>query len=102
MIIDRRLAVTIPLVLMGWIVVLAVVMRLSGAAPAAIVILPPGGFFASLPQGVSITSIGPFSVTLKGDAGLVAALYAAGAYLVLPAGLTGCLPQTPPDPTLSP
>ena len=94
MTIDRRLMVAVPLVLLGWIAVLAVMMWLSGAAPAALVILPPEGMIKALPPGISITSIGPYSVTLSGGAGLVAALYAAGAPLVLPAGLTGCLPQT--------
>jgi hypothetical protein len=94
MTIDRRFALAIPIVLAGWLAVLAVVMRLSGAAPAAIVIWPPHGLIGALPPGASVTSVGPYSITVKGDAGLVAALYAAGAPLVLPAGLTGCLPQT--------
>lgn len=93
MTIDRRFWLAIPIVQLGWIAVLALVMRLSGAAPAALVILPPDGLIKSLPPGISVTSIGPYSVTLKGDSGLVAALYHAGAPLVLPAGLTGCLPQ---------
>jgi hypothetical protein len=91
---NRRYALAIPIVLFGWLAVLASVMRLSGAAPAALVIMPPAGLIAALPQGASVTSIGPYSITIKGGAGLVAALYAAGAPLVLPAGLTGCLPQT--------
>lgn len=94
MTIDRRLWLAVALVLLGWIAVLAVVMRLSDAAPAALVILPPKAMIKALPLGISITSIGPYSVTLKGGAGLVTALYGAGAWLVLPAGLTGCLPQT--------
>lgn len=89
----RRLILALPLVLAGWIAVLALVMRLTGTAPAALVILPPEGFVAALPAGVAVTSAGPFSVTVRGGADLVAALYAAGAPLVLPAGLTGCLPQ---------
>ena len=66
----------------------------SGAAPAALLILPTEGMIKALPPGISIVSTGPYSVTLRGGAGIVAALYAAGAPLVLPAGLTGCLPQT--------
>ena len=93
MTIDRRLLLAIPVVLLGWIATLALVMRVSGAAPAALVILPPDGLIKALPSGISITAIGPYSVTLKGGAGLVATLYHAGAPLVLPAGLTGCLPQ---------
>lgn len=84
----------IPVVLTGWIAVLALAMRLSGDAPAALVVMPPESLMNALPPGISILSVGPYSVTLKGDKGLVAALYHAGAPLVLPAGLTGCLPQT--------
>jgi hypothetical protein len=77
----------------GWIGVLALVMRLGGEAPAALVMFPPEGFVAALPEGVAVVSAGPVSVTLRGGEGLVAALYGLGAPLVLPAGLTGCLPQ---------
>lgn len=90
----RRIVLALPLVAVAWIALLALVMRLSGEAPAALVILPPGGMLAALPPGAAVTSAGPYSVTVRGDAGLVAQLYAAGALLVLPAGLTGCLPQT--------
>ena len=90
----RRLALALPVVLVAWIALLALVMRLSGQAPAALAILPPGGMLAAVPQGAAVTSAGPYSVTVSGGAGLVADLYAAGALLVLPAGLTGCLPQT--------
>ena len=40
----------LPLVAVGWIGTLALVMRVAGA-PAALVILPPEGFVAGLPQG---------------------------------------------------
>jgi hypothetical protein len=76
----------------GWIGTLALVMRVAGA-PAALVILPPEGFVAGLPKGVAVVSSGPISVTLRGGDDLVATLYKLGAPLVLPAGLTGCLPQ---------
>jgi hypothetical protein len=96
MITDRwRLLLALPLVLAGWLAVLALVMRLGGDAPAALVILPPDGFAATLPDGIAIVSRGPFSLTVRANApGLVATLYHLGARLVLPAGLTGCLPQT--------
>ena len=59
MITERRLwAWGVPLVLMGWIGVLAVVTRLSGAAPAALVILPPYGLLAVLPDGVAVMARG--------------------------------------------
>lgn len=88
----RSWLIALPLVALGWIGILALVMRLAGA-PAALVILPPEGFVALLPKGVSVVSSGPVSVTLRGEGDLVATLYDLGAPLVLPAGLTGCLPR---------
>jgi hypothetical protein len=86
--------IALPILFVAWIAILAGVMRLTGQAPAALVMLPPDGFVARLPARIAVTSQGPLSVTLKSaDAGFVAALYAAGAPLVLPAGLAGCLPQ---------
>ncbi|MBD3666297.1 hypothetical protein H9Q16_20430 [Sulfitobacter sp. TSTF-M16] len=78
-----------------WIGVLAAVMYVSDAAPAAVVMLPSDSFMATLPQGVAITGQSAISVTLSSEkGGLAAALYAAGAALVLPAGLLGCAPLT--------
>jgi hypothetical protein len=93
MTIDWRWLAALPLVALGWIGTLALVLRLGGEAPGALVMFPPEGFLRSLPDGVAVVSAGPVSVTLRGGEGLVAALYALGAPLVLPAGLTGCLPQ---------
>ncbi len=95
MTIDGRWLVAVPVVLAGWIGTLALVMRLGGEAPAALVLFPPEGMVRALPVGVAVVSAGPVSVTLRGGegSGLVAALYEMGAPLVLPAGLTGCLPQ---------
>ncbi len=90
----RSILIALPVVTAAWIAMLAIVMRLSGAAPQALVLMPTPAMLAHLPQGAAITAIGPYSVTLRGEPGLVAQLYAAGARLVLPAGLTGCLPQT--------
>ena len=91
---DRKLwLILLPVVALGWIGVLALVMRPRAAAPSALVLQLPDGFAASLPAGISITAGGPFSLTLRAERpGLVAALYALGAPLVLPAGLSGCLP----------
>ncbi len=95
--IDGRWIAAVPLVLSGWIGTLAVVMRLGGDAPAALVMFPPEGFISQLPQGIAVVSAGPVSVTLSGGDGLVAALYRLGAPLVLPAGLTGCFRQSGPQ-----
>ncbi len=88
----KRSLLALPLVALGWIGTLALVMRLGGEATAARVMFPPEGLVRALPEGVSVVSSGPVSVTLRGGEGLVATLYALGAPLVLPAGLTGCLP----------
>lgn len=90
----RRILLALPFVAAGWIAILAGVMRFAPDAPSALVILPTAVMLAHLPAGAAITSIGPYSVTLRGGPDLVAQLYASGAHLVLPAGLTGCLPQT--------
>ncbi|NKB26253.1 MAG: hypothetical protein GKR99_01290 [Rhodobacteraceae bacterium] len=82
-----------PLVLLSWIAVMAVVMVTTDAAPGAVVILPSQGLIGNLPDGAAILGHSPVSITLTSDApGFGRALYAAGAWLVLPAGLTGCLP----------
>lgn len=87
----RDLALGLPLLLLGWVLVLALVLRLGGPAPAALVLLPPQGFWDALPAGVAILSRNALGVTVRGDEDLVAQLYGAGAPLVLPAGLAGCL-----------
>ncbi len=87
----RHLLLGVPLLLLGWIAVLALVLRLGGPAPAALVVLPPEGFLRALPSEVSVTSRNALGLTAKGGPDLVAELYAAGAPLVLPAGLAACL-----------
>ena len=90
----KRWLIALPLVALGWIGTLALVMRLGGEARAALVMFPPEGLVRALPADVSVVSSCPVSVTLRGGTDLVATLYALGAPLVLPAGLTGCLPYT--------
>ena len=87
----RHLALGVPLLLLGWIAVLALVLRLGGPAPAALVVLPPEGFLGALPPDVRVTARNALGLTAKGGPDLVAHLYAAGAPLVLPAGLSSCL-----------
>ena len=89
----RALILALPLAATGWIATLALVLRLGGDAPGVFVPFPPADLMARLPAGVAITGSSPVSVTLSGDApGLVAQVYAAGAWLVLPAGLEACIP----------
>ncbi len=87
----RRALGGLALVAAGWIAVLAGVMVVSDKAPAALVILPSGTFLSDLPDA-AILSRTAVSVTIR-DTGpwLAARAYRAGAVLVLPAGLTGCL-----------
>lgn len=83
----------LPAVLAGWIAVMTGVMYVSDAAPAAVVMFPSEDFLSRLPADFSVLSRGAVTITLSTeipDAG--PRLYEAGALLVLPAGLTGCLP----------
>ncbi|MEL6647029.1 MAG: hypothetical protein AAFY35_00795 [Pseudomonadota bacterium] len=90
----HRLIMAIPILVVGWILVLAVVMRLGGEAPGAFVPMPSQSFIAGLPDDVAITSRSAISVTLRGEqSDLPKRLYAAGAFLVLPAGLEACIPN---------
>jgi len=87
----RHLLLGVLLLLLGWIAVLALVLRFGGPAPAALVVWPPEGFLRVLPSDVSVTSRNALGLTARGGPDLVDELYAAGARLVLPAGLAGCL-----------
>jgi hypothetical protein len=88
-----RWLVAVPLVLAGWLGVLALVAGLGGKAPALLVLFPPEGLVAGLPEGVAVLDSGRVSLTVSGGGDLVGQLYRLGAPLVLPAGLQGCLPR---------
>lgn len=90
--ITKRAFMVLPLVFIGWIAVMAIVMRVSDAAPGAVVLFPSFDLMASLPDDAAILGMNPISVTLANRAGLANDLYGSGAWLVLPAGLAGCLP----------
>lgn len=84
----------IPVVLTGWIAVMAGVMYFSDAAPAAVALFPADGFLANVPDDTALLARGSFWLTVSSDSEHFGpALYEAGAWLVLPAGLTGCLPM---------
>ena len=88
----RRGFLALPIVLVAWVGIMALVMRVSDAAPAAVVPMPSARLMATLPDEAAIVDHGRMSVTFANRPGLAADLYAAGARLVLPAGLRGCLP----------
>ncbi|MGR3501929.1 hypothetical protein [Pseudaestuariivita sp.] len=89
----RRTLLTLAAVFAGWIAVLSSVMLVSDAAPGAVAFLPRDGFIAALPPDAAVVGSGWGWIAIRSDApGLGAALYRAGGLLVLPAGLTGCLP----------
>ncbi|MEM7439550.1 MAG: hypothetical protein AAF393_08125 [Pseudomonadota bacterium] len=85
----------ISAILAAWIGLSAAVMALTDAAPGAWVVMPSDALMQNLPDGAAVTDVDGVTVTLKSAPGLTADLYAAGAWLVLPAGLTGCL--RPPE-----
>lgn len=89
----RAIVLAAPLVLAGWVGVLAGVTLASNRAPAVLVPFPTVAFLAKLPPGTAILERNSFSVTLAhSEPGLAKMLYSAGARLVLPAGLQGCAP----------
>ncbi|MEE9387341.1 MAG: hypothetical protein V3U96_01920 [Paracoccaceae bacterium] len=98
----KGVLLALPLIIFGWITIMALVMRFSDAAPAAVVLFPSAEFVAALPKGTAIIAANAVSVTLRADiSDFGESLYQAGALLVLPAGLTGCLPlpkQSHPQP----
>lgn len=65
---------------------------IPGAAPALLIVAPPGDVLRRLPDAV-LVSAGRFTITLARVS--AAEVYAAGGLLVLPAGLRGCLALTP-------
>lgn len=80
-------------VAIGWIAVLALVMLASDAAPGAIALFPAQDFTSRLPDGAAVVGGGRGWVAIRADLPEIgSALYRAGALLVLPAGLPGCLP----------
>lgn len=89
----RGIALALPILAFGWLALLAIVLRLGGAAPAVLVPFPPTGLVAALGPDVQVSAVSAASITLRSDMpDLVARIYAAGGWLVLPAGLDGCIP----------
>lgn len=88
----RRWVFAIVVVLCGWIGLQLLIMRYTDVAPGAVVLFPADSFLSNLPEGVAVVGIGSSWMSVKSDEpGLGKSLYAAGAWVVLPAGLPGCL-----------
>ena len=92
--ITKRIVLALPIVLIAWIAIMAGVMRFSDTAPAAVVPFPRQELLAALPEDAGILGLNRFALTVANRAGMARELYDQGAWLVLPAGLTGCLPLT--------
>ncbi|MEM7544976.1 MAG: hypothetical protein AAF367_05515 [Pseudomonadota bacterium] len=81
-------------VLTGWISTLMATTLFVDQAPAYLVPFPPEGFLDTLPSNTSMIDVSAFSITLSSeDEGFALELYRNGAWMVLPAKLTGCAPQ---------
>lgn len=90
----RSALLALPLLFLGWLSILLTVAILTDEAPAYVVIFPGNALMRGLPGDSSIIAMSEFSVTLTSDAaGFAKSLYGNGAWVVLPAGLPGCLPM---------
>jgi hypothetical protein len=93
----KRWSAYVGAVVAGWFTILVLITTFSDAAPGAIAIFPGHDFIEHLPEGASIFDFGKYWIGIRSNQpGLGLALYNAGAVLVLPAGLPGCLPLAAP------
>lgn len=89
----RQVLLAIPLLALGWLGTLLVVSVSTDVAPGYVVLFPTHEFYSRLEPDFSILAVGRMSVTVTAKTPRIAArLYSAGAWIVLPAGLPGCLP----------
>ena len=89
----RSWIASVVVVLIGWISLQLGVMYFTDVAPGAMALFPDEEFISLLPANAGIVDIGDFWITVvSDDPALGEKLYAAGALIVLPAGLLGCLP----------
>jgi hypothetical protein len=91
----RSALLTVPMALLGWLVVLTATTLLTDAAPAHVVLFPTKAFLANLPPQTAIIAASAFTISLGSEGeGAARSLYQKGAWLVLPAGLPGCAPRS--------
>ena len=89
----KSVLIALPLMFAGWLSVLMATALMTDSAPAYVVVLPSDRFLTSIPETASILAENAVSVTLtSSQSGFAKQLYRQGAWLVLPAGLRGCLP----------
>lgn len=89
----RSILIALPLTIFGWFSTLLVVALVTDDAPAYVVLFPSTAFLHALPDEVSVISASAASMTLVSETrGFAHFLYGQGAWIVLPAGLRGCLP----------
>ncbi|MGB7317359.1 MAG: hypothetical protein WBC85_05260 [Planktotalea sp.] len=89
----RTWIVSVAAVVAGWLALQVSVMYFTDAAPGAVALFPASDFTTHLPADMAIVGGGAHWIAIKSDTpNLGKSLYAAGALLVLPAGLPGCLP----------
>lgn len=89
----RAWALSVVAVVFGWVCLQLGVMYFTDVAPGAMAVFANEAFLARLPANMAISDIGDFWVTVASDEpALAKTLYAAGAVIVLPAGLPGCFP----------
>lgn len=83
----------VAFVVIGWVGLQLSVMYFTDAAPGAVALFPPADFIDRLPEDVAIVDAGANWIAVWSDQpDFGKNLYAAGALIVLPAGLPGCLP----------
>jgi hypothetical protein len=86
-------ALSLTAVLVGWFGLQLLVMRFTDAAPGAVVLFPTQDFITQLPADVAVVGGGSNWLAIKSDRpNLGQSLNTSGAWIVLPAGLPGCLP----------
>ena len=89
----RSWIISVAMVLVSWISLQLGVMYFTDSAPGAVALFPSDDFISRLPEDAAVVDIGNNWIAVSFDgANLGRKLYGAGAWIVLPAGLPGCLP----------
>lgn len=88
----RTWSAALACVFAGWLTLMIGLTYFTDAAPGAVAIFADQGFYGSLQADIEIRDAGPNWVSVaSSEPNLGPRLYEAGAWIVLPAGLKGCL-----------